>query len=99
HRGSHGHRGTCLQGIIYGFRLEQTFAKKCQQRVMTMPLPIGGKGVNLPSDNILSTSLGLELAYFSGRAWMSGRGAGVILRFQRVRPRRADRFQPLRSSE
>jgi len=64
-----------------------------------MPLPIGGKGVNLPSDNILSTSLGLELAYFSGRAWMSGRGAGVILRFQRVRPRRADRFQPLRSSE
>jgi peptidoglycan/xylan/chitin deacetylase (PgdA/CDA1 family) len=58
-----------------------------------------GKGVNLPSDNILSTSLGLELAYFSGRAWMSGRGAGVILRFQRVRPRRAGRFQPLRSSE
>jgi peptidoglycan/xylan/chitin deacetylase (PgdA/CDA1 family) len=55
--------------------------------------------VNLPSDNILSTSLGLELAYFSGRAWMSGRGAGVILRFQRVRPRRAGRFQPLRSSE
>jgi peptidoglycan/xylan/chitin deacetylase (PgdA/CDA1 family) len=43
--------------------------------------------------------LGLELAYFSGRAWMSGRGAGAILRFQRVRPRRADRFQPLRSSE
>ena len=55
--------------------------------------------MNLPSDNILSTSLGLELAYFSGRAWMSGRGAGVILRFQRVRPRRAGRFQPLRSSE
>jgi peptidoglycan/xylan/chitin deacetylase (PgdA/CDA1 family) len=58
-----------------------------------------GKGVNLPTDNILSTSLGLELAYFSGRAWMSGRGAGVILRFQRVRPRRAGRFQPHRSSE
>lgn len=55
--------------------------------------------MNLPTDNILSTSLGLELAYFSGRAWMSGRGAGVILRFQRVRPRRPDRFQPLRSSE
>jgi hypothetical protein len=33
-----------LKGIIYGFRLEPTFAKKCQQRVMTMPLPIGGKG-------------------------------------------------------
>ena len=55
--------------------------------------------MNLPFDNLLSTSLGLELAYFSGRAWMSGRGAGVILRFQRVRPRRAGHFQPLRSSE
>jgi hypothetical protein len=33
-----------FKGIIYGFRLESTFAKKCQQRVMTMPLPIGGKG-------------------------------------------------------
>jgi peptidoglycan/xylan/chitin deacetylase (PgdA/CDA1 family) len=46
--------------------------------------------------------LRLELAYFSGYArlaeWRSG-GAGVILRFERVRPARADRFQPLKSGE
>lgn len=45
------------------------------------------------------TSLKLELAYFSGRAWLKGRGAGVILRFERVRPRRAARFQPLKPRE
>ena len=48
------------------------------------------------------TSLRLELAYFSGLAWLGARatgGAGVILRFERVRPRRAARFQPLRSRE
>src|ERR1035437_5150847 len=47
-------------------------------------------------------SLRLELAYFSGLAWLRGRGAGgagVIMRFERVRPRRAGRFQPLRSRE
>ena len=55
----------------------------------------------MPS-NIGFKSLGLELAYFSGLAWLSGRGkrgAGVILRFERVRPRRTARFQPLRSHE
>jgi peptidoglycan/xylan/chitin deacetylase (PgdA/CDA1 family) len=55
----------------------------------------------LPS-SIRLKSLGLELAYFSGLAWLSGRGkggAGVILRFERVRPRRFARFQPLRSHE
>ena len=59
------------------------------------------RGETLPSDNRL-TSLRLELAYFSGHAWLSARatgGAGVILRFERVRPRRAARFQPLRSHE
>jgi peptidoglycan/xylan/chitin deacetylase (PgdA/CDA1 family) len=48
------------------------------------------------------TSLRLELAYFSGLAWLRTRaigGAGVILRFERVRPRRTARFQPLRSRE
>jgi peptidoglycan/xylan/chitin deacetylase (PgdA/CDA1 family) len=48
------------------------------------------------------TSLRLELAYFSGRPWLRGRGAGgagVILRFERVRPRRSGRFQPLRPEE
>jgi peptidoglycan/xylan/chitin deacetylase (PgdA/CDA1 family) len=55
----------------------------------------------LPSDDRL-TSLRLELAYFSGLAWLSTRatgGAGVILRFERVRPRRTVHFQPLRSRE
>jgi len=48
------------------------------------------------------TSLKLELAYFSGMAWLKGRGrarAGVIIRFERVRPRLPSRFQPLRSQE
>jgi peptidoglycan/xylan/chitin deacetylase (PgdA/CDA1 family) len=56
----------------------------------------------LPSENRFLTSLKLELAYFSGRAWFAGReagGAGAILRFERVRPRRSGRFQPLASSE
>jgi peptidoglycan/xylan/chitin deacetylase (PgdA/CDA1 family) len=56
----------------------------------------------LPSDNRLWTSLRLELAYFSGSAWLRRRrigGAGVVLRFERVRPPRAARFQPLRSHE
>lgn len=46
--------------------------------------------------------LGYELAYFSGYAALraaAGGGAGSILTFQRVRPRRTDRFQPLAASE
>jgi peptidoglycan/xylan/chitin deacetylase (PgdA/CDA1 family) len=56
----------------------------------------------LPSNRQFLTDLGLELAYFSGAAWLSGRrsgGAGVILRFERVRPPHEARFQPLRSRE
>ena len=56
----------------------------------------------MPSDNRLLTSLRLELGYFSGLPWLRGRragGAGVILRFERVRPRQPGRFQPLKSSE
>jgi len=44
----------------------------------------------------------MELAYFSGYARLKQRqagGAGVILRFERVRPRRAQRFQPNQSRE
>jgi peptidoglycan/xylan/chitin deacetylase (PgdA/CDA1 family) len=52
--------------------------------------------------NRLVNGLRLELAYFSGYArlaeWRTG-GAGVVLRFERVRPARADRFQPLKSRE
>jgi len=39
----------------------------------------------------------MELAYFSGYFRLKQRqtgGAGIILRFERVRPRRAERFQP-----
>jgi peptidoglycan/xylan/chitin deacetylase (PgdA/CDA1 family) len=56
----------------------------------------------LPSDNRFLTGLRLELAYFSGVPWLRGRragGAGVVLRFERVRPRRPARFQPLISRE
>ena len=56
----------------------------------------------LPSDIRFLTSLRLELAYFSGVPWLRGRragGAGVILRFERVRPRRPARFQPLKARE
>jgi peptidoglycan/xylan/chitin deacetylase (PgdA/CDA1 family) len=57
------------------------------------------RGQSLPSRNRFLTGLGLELAYFSGSAWLRRRGAGVILRFQRVRPPRDARFQPLKSQE
>jgi peptidoglycan/xylan/chitin deacetylase (PgdA/CDA1 family) len=52
----------------------------------------------LASDRWL-TSLKLNLAYFGGYAVWQKRGAGAILRFERVRPRRQTRFQPLRSDE
>ena len=56
----------------------------------------------MPSDVSFLASLRLELAYLSGVPWLRGRragGAGVVLRFERVRPRRATRFQPFKSGE
>ena len=56
----------------------------------------------MPSDIGFLTCARLELAYFSGYAQIVQRntgGAGVILRFERVRPRRGARFQPLKSQE
>lgn len=56
----------------------------------------------LPSDIRFLNKLRLELAYFSGVPWLRGRRAGVagvVLRFERVRPRRSDRFQPLKAKE
>jgi peptidoglycan/xylan/chitin deacetylase (PgdA/CDA1 family) len=53
----------------------------------------------LVSDSSWLESFRLELAYFSGRGFWRGIGAGAILRFERVRPPRPDRFQPLRSRE
>ena len=44
----------------------------------------------------------MELAYFSGYARLKQRargGAGVVLRFERVRPRQGRRFQPLKANE
>jgi peptidoglycan/xylan/chitin deacetylase (PgdA/CDA1 family) len=61
-----------------------------------------GRGGQLSSDNRWLTGLGLELAYFSGRTWFAAGnagGAGAILRFGRVRPRRDDAFQPLAADE
>ena len=56
----------------------------------------------MPSDLRFLKSLRLEFAYFSGVPWLRGRregGAGVILRFERVRPPQNARFQPMRSRE
>jgi peptidoglycan/xylan/chitin deacetylase (PgdA/CDA1 family) len=56
----------------------------------------------LPSENRFLTGLELEWAYFTGQPWLKGRGsggAGAVLRFERVRPRRSLRFQPLLSHE
>jgi peptidoglycan/xylan/chitin deacetylase (PgdA/CDA1 family) len=53
----------------------------------------------LASDNRWLTSLKLDLAYFGGRAFWQRRGAGTILRFERVRPQPPTRFQPLKSDE
>jgi peptidoglycan/xylan/chitin deacetylase (PgdA/CDA1 family) len=59
-------------------------------------------------DGTLASDIGIlqrarmELAYFSGYARLRQRrtgGAGVILRFERVRPRRFQRFQPNQSRE
>ncbi len=53
----------------------------------------------LASDGRLLERLRLELAWFTGRAVLGSRGAGAILRFERVRPRRRGGFQPLRAHE
>src|SRR3981081_511391 len=60
------------------------------------------RGRTLPSENRFLARARLELAYFSGFSRLMQRrtgGAGAILRFERVRARRAARFQPLRSRE
>ena len=65
-----------------------------------MPAAAGhafGDGI-LASDNRFVKRAQMELAYFSFYARLKQRqtgGAGVVLRFQRVRPRRASGFQPL----
>jgi peptidoglycan/xylan/chitin deacetylase (PgdA/CDA1 family) len=54
-------------------------------------------GGTLAADIGILQRAGMELAYFSGYFRLKQRqagGAGVILRFERVRPRRPQRFQP-----
>jgi hypothetical protein len=61
-----------------------------------------GWGRTLASDTGILQRARMELAYFSGYARLKQRqtgGAGVILRFERVRPRRSQRFQPHRAGE
>ncbi|UFZ06103.1 polysaccharide deacetylase family protein [Bradyrhizobium ontarionense] len=56
----------------------------------------------MSSDNRWLRSARLELAYFSGGTLLASRatrGAGAILRFERVRPRRKGAFQPLARAE
>src|ERR1700687_6481971 len=60
------------------------------------------EGGKLPSATRSLTSWRLDLAYSGALPWLKGRsagGAGVVLRFERVRPRRHVRFQPLKSHE
>lgn len=50
----------------------------------------------------LLANIGLEIGYFSGMAHLLERrtgGAGAILRFEHVRPRSEEAFQPLRACE
>ncbi|MBI5264798.1 MAG: polysaccharide deacetylase family protein [Bradyrhizobium sp.] len=56
----------------------------------------------MASGNKWLRRLQLELAWFTGQPWLRGPkagGAGVILRFERVRPARSEAFQPLQSHE
>ncbi|MFT4117368.1 polysaccharide deacetylase family protein [Bradyrhizobium sp.] len=53
----------------------------------------------MASDDRWLERLRLELAWFTGQPLLRERGAGAILRFERVRPRRGGGFQPLRESE
>src|SRR3954469_11285392 len=92
-----------LYEIVYNFQLWPTFAGKCQQRVIqSVPdgaaRPCGGGGT-LTSDLGILRRAWMELGYFSGYFRLKQRatgGAGVILRFERVRPRDSRPFEPNR---
>jgi peptidoglycan/xylan/chitin deacetylase (PgdA/CDA1 family) len=53
----------------------------------------------LASDDRWLERLRLELTWFTGQAALRSRGAGAILRFAHVRPRRRGAFQPQREHE
>src|SRR5437588_7575483 len=96
-------RETCQENENIGyFGLWPTFAKKCQQRVMTIREGTGRRRTRrwiLASDDRWLDRWRLELAWFTGQPLLRSRGAGAILRFERVRPRRSGAFQPLRDNE
>lgn len=82
-------------------------ANNCQQRVRIKD-GFGPSFRRADGDHKVSTwkravaRLGLELGYFTGVARILSRhtgGLGIILRFERVRPRVAGAFQPLRAHE
>lgn len=63
--------------------------------------PLGRGGTQVPDNGILRRAR-MELAYFSGAFRLRQReagGAGVILRFARVRPAHRARFQPLKAQQ
>ncbi len=71
------------------------------RRVGTAGRARTGSGILAPDNRILRRARA-ELAYFSGAFRLREReagGAGVILRFARVRPAQRGRFQPLKSQE
>lgn len=53
----------------------------------------------MASDDRWLERLRLELAWFTGQALLRSRGAGAVLRFRHVRPRRRGGFQPMREQE
>ena len=53
----------------------------------------------MASDDRWLERLRRELAWFTAQPLLRSRGAGAILRFEHVRPRRRGAFQPLRQSE
>src|SRR6185369_14078414 len=96
-----------LYEIVYNFRLWPTFAAKCQPRVIQSGRGGGSatvwlRGGTLASDIGILRRARMELGYFSGyfrRKQRKTGGAGVILRFERVRPRDFRPFQPNRWRE
>src|SRR6185437_302051 len=63
---------------------------------------MAGEECGVPPVNRKLAAVGLELAYFSGLVRLLERragGTGVILKFERVRPKPAGRFQPLHAQE
>ena len=84
---------------IFGFGadLRREMSTKSNGNPAAWGSAAGSWGRTLVSDIGILQRARMELAYFSGYFRLKQRqtgGAGVILRFERVRPRRADRFQP-----